>query len=100
MLADYSDLGLYLDEIQRDNESLIALDREADGGLDGYNGTTPQHPNDPDYLRGYTMGVLARNRERIEQLEHQTRSLQLEVQHLTCKMTCTGHRLQYLEGKF
>jgi adenylosuccinate lyase len=100
MLADYPDLGLYLDEMQRENESLIAIELEADGSLDGYNGTQPKHPQDADYLRGYTMGSLARNRERIEQLEHQTRSLQLEVQHLSCKMTCTGHRLQYLEGEF
>jgi hypothetical protein len=100
MLSVYEYSNEYYDELQRENEALISIELEADGASDGYEGRRATHPNDCDYLRGYTMGTLARNRERIEQLEHQTRSLQLEVQHLTCKMTCTGHRLQYLEGEF
>ncbi len=74
-MYDYSDLGLYFDELDREQQARIDLEMEADGALDGWDGRELVHPLDACYASGYSMGKLAKAHMLLNQLETATEDL-------------------------
>ncbi len=75
MLYDLATDGEYFDELAQEREAEISIQLEAAGAGDGFDGREPEHPEDADYMKGWSLGKHLRIQELLNNLEHATQQL-------------------------